>query len=81
MIKSIITYIKFLAALALIGAGVIHTFPSVWIKWDSLVQTSPSLHYQIGAIGFILGIGNLIILLYHMFKQYSQKNEKNSAKD
>lgn len=73
MIKTIVNYIRFLAAVALIGAGVIHTFPYVWLKWDFLVRSRPGLHFGIGLTGFILGIGNLSILLYYMYIEYSRK--------
>ena len=71
--KSATTLIRLLAAFALIGAGIIHTFPSIWVQWDALVQTQPNLHFQIGATGFILGISNLIILIYYIYSDHKQR--------
>lgn len=61
--KSTTLSIRFLAALALLGAGTIHTFPTIWRSWDTYVQTNPGTHYQIGAVAFVLGITNLILLI------------------
>jgi hypothetical protein len=63
MKKIFIVYIKLLAAIALIAAGAIHTFPVLWQAWDEQMRITPELHGVIGAIAFTLGIANLLILI------------------
>ncbi len=63
MKKIFIVYIKLLAAIALIAAGAIHTFPVLWQAWDEQMKRTPELHGVIGAIAFTLGIANLILLI------------------
>jgi hypothetical protein len=64
----IIHYIKLLAAIALIGAGAIHTFPVLWLAWDEQMRKTPELHGVIGAIAFTLGIANLGLLMFESRK-------------
>jgi hypothetical protein len=63
MKKFILVYIKLLAAIALIAAGAIHTFPVLWQAWDEQMKRTPELHGVIGAIAFILGIANLVLFI------------------
>ncbi|MBT6691442.1 hypothetical protein HOB10_03880 [Candidatus Parcubacteria bacterium] len=62
--------IRFLAALALLSAGAIHTFPALWLAWDRQMQETPHLHNTIGLIAFSLGILNLLLLFYKPKKNY-----------
>ncbi|RUS97363.1 hypothetical protein DSM106972_084660 [Dulcicalothrix desertica PCC 7102] len=64
----IIHYIKLLAAIALIAAGAIHTFPVLWLAWDEQMRKTPELHGVIGAIAFTLGIANLGLLMFESRK-------------
>jgi hypothetical protein len=62
----IIHYVKLLAAMALIAAGAIHTFPVLWQAWDEQMKRTPELHGVIGAIAFTLGLANLGILMFEV---------------
>lgn len=64
----IIHYVKLLAAIALIAAGAIHTFPVLWQAWDEQMRKTPELHGVIGAIAFTLGIANLGLLMFESRK-------------
>ncbi|MBW4507308.1 MAG: hypothetical protein KME64_12445 [Scytonematopsis contorta HA4267-MV1] len=63
MKKIFIVYTKLLAAIALIAAGAIHTFPVLWQAWDEQMKRTPELHSVIGTIAFTLGIANLALLI------------------
>lgn len=58
--------IHFIASILLVIAGAIHTFPALWKQWDSAMQQYPSMHYYIGAVGFTVGIANMVLLAYKM---------------
>jgi hypothetical protein len=64
----IIFYVKLLAAIALITAGAIHTFPVLWLAWDEQMRKTPELHGVIGAIAFTLGLANLGVLMFESRK-------------
>jgi hypothetical protein len=68
-------YIKFVAAVLLIAAGAIHSFPVLWKAWEAQMLATPSLHHLIGAIGFSVGILNLLVLTYEV-KQILKKRKK-----
>jgi hypothetical protein len=66
--KKISFMIRLLAALTLISAGAIHTFPYLWIKWDELITNVPFMHNLIGITAFLLGMISLILLFYEFNK-------------
>ncbi|NJL10761.1 MAG: hypothetical protein HC908_12935 [Calothrix sp. SM1_7_51] len=73
MKKLFIVYIKLLAAIALIAAGAIHTFPVLWQTWDNQMRARPELHGVIGAIAFTLGIANLFCLFARLSWEFACK--------
>jgi hypothetical protein len=64
--KVFVIYIKLSAAIALICAGAIHTFPSLWQAWDNLIEQIPAIHGIIGAIAFSLGIANFCLCAFEI---------------
>jgi hypothetical protein len=76
----IIHYVKLLAAIALIAAGAIHTFPILWLAWDEQMRRTPELHGVIGAIAFTLGIVNLGVLMFESVKLMPGQRKKQKSR-